>query len=182
MAVFQPTAQERAEATPHENEMLSSAQRYDQQFSGYFKLQASRPQSVGFSLADSPVGLAAWVYALFQDVSDSGSNPESVFAMDEMIDDIMLYWLPNAGPSSARFYWEAMREMMSHGGSFMPLSAPTGISMFPGEQVRLSRRWAESRFSRLIHFNELDRGGHFAALEQPGLFVDEVRETFKSFR
>jgi microsomal epoxide hydrolase len=182
MAMFQPTDQERADATPHEEEMLSSAQRYDQQFSGYFKLQASRPQSVGFSLADSPVGLAAWIYALFQDVSDSGSNPESVFAIDEMIDDIMLYWLPNAGPSSARFYWEAMREMMSGGMSFMPLSMPTGISMFPGEQVRLSRRWAESRFSRLTHFKELDRGGHFAALEQPGLFVDELRETFQSLR
>ena len=182
MALFQPTEQERADATSHEYEMLASAQRYDQQFSGYFKLQASRPQSVGFSLADSPVGLAAWIYALFQDVSDSGSNPESVFAMDEMIDDIMLYWLPNAGPSSARFYWEAMRAMMSGSGSYMPLATPTGISMFPGEQIRLSRRWAESRFSQLIHFHELDRGGHFAALEQPDLFVDEVRETFKSLR
>lgn len=182
MAMFQPTEQELTDATPHEKEMLASAQRYDQQFSGYFKVQASRPQSVGFSLADSPVGLAAWIYALFQDVSDSGSNPESVFAMDEMIDDIMLYWLPNAGPSSARFYWEAMREMMSGGRSFMPLSTPTGISMFPSEQVRLSRRWAESRFSKLIHFHELERGGHFAALEQPGLFVDEIRETFKLLR
>ena len=182
MAIFQPTEQERSEATQQEKEMLASAQRYDQQFSGYFKLQASRPQSIGFSLADSPAGLAAWIYALFQDVSDSGSNPESVFSLDEMIDDIMLYWLPNAGPSSARLYWEAMREMMSGGGSFLPLSTPTGISMFPGEQVRLSRRWAESRFSSLIHFKELDRGGHFAALEQPALFVDEVRETFKSLR
>ena len=182
MAIFQATEREHAEATPHERELLASAQRYDQQFSGYFKLQASRPQSIGFSLADSPAGLAAWIYALFQDVSDSGSNPESVFAMDEMIDDIMLYWLPNAGPSSARLYWEAMRERMSGGGSFIPLSTPTGISMFPGEQIRLSRRWAESRFSRLIHFKELDRGGHFAALEQPQLFVDELRETFQSLR
>ena len=182
MAIFQPTEQERSEATPQEKEMLAAAQRYDQQFSGYFKLQASRPQSIGFSLADSPAGLAAWIYALFQDVSDSGSNPESVFSVDEMIDDIMLYWLPNAGPSSARLYWEAMREMMSGGGSYMQLSTPTGISMFPGEQVRLSRRWAESRFSSLLHFKELDRGGHFAALEQPALFADEVRETFKSLR
>jgi len=85
---------------------------------------------------------------------------------------------PKFGP----FLLEAMREMMSGGMSFMPLSMPTGISMFPGEQVRLSRRWAESRFSKLIHFNEPDRGGHFAALEKPDLFVDEVRETFKSLR
>jgi len=113
MVMFQPTEQERADATPEEKTMMAAAQRYDQQFSGYYKLQNTRPQSIAFSLSDSPAGLAAWIYALFQDVSDSGSNPESVFTMDEMLDDIMLYWLPNAGPSSVRLYWEAMREMMA---------------------------------------------------------------------
>ncbi len=102
--------------------------------------------------------------------------------MDAMLDDIMLYWLPNAGPSSARLYWEAMQEMMSGGMSFAPMQTPTGISMFPGEQLRLSRRWAESRFSKLVHFNEPARGGHFAAMAQPALFVDEVRSAFKSLR
>jgi epoxide hydrolase len=182
MVMFQPTDAERADATPQEQAMLSAAQRYDQLFSGYFKLQNSRPQSIGFSLADSPVGLAAWIYALFQDVSDSGGNPESVFPADNMLDDIMLYWLPNTGSSSARLYWEAMQEMMSGGMPPAPMPTPTGISMFPGEQVRLSRRWAESRFAKLIHFNELPRGGHFAALEQPKLFVEEVRSTFRQLR
>lgn len=182
MVLFQPTEQERHEATPEEQAMLASAQRYDEEYSGYYKLQNSRPQSVGFSLADSPVGLAAWIYALFQDVSDSGGHPEEVFSLDEMLDDIMLYWLPNAGTSSARLYWEGMQAMRSGGVPTVPMKTPSGISMFRGEQIRLSRRWAERRFEKLVHFNELDRGGHFAALEQPTLFIDEVRQTFKSLR
>ncbi len=182
MVMFQPSDEERAEATPEEQEMLDAAKRYDEQFSGYYKLQNTRPQSIGFSLADSPVGLAAWIYALFQDVSNSGGEPERVFTLDQMLDDIMLYWLPNTGASSARLYWEGMQEMMSGGMPPSSLQMPTGISMFPGEQVRLSRRWAERRFTKLVHFKELDRGGHFAALEQPALFVEEVRTTFRSLR
>ncbi|TPG42559.1 epoxide hydrolase [Sphingomonas koreensis] len=182
MAMFQPTDAERADATPHEQKMLDDAQRYDQQYSGYYKLQNSRPQSIGFSLADSPIGLAAWVYALFQDVSDSSGDPESIFSLDAMLDDIMLYWLPNTGASSARLYWEGMQEMMKGGLPTTPMSMPVGISMFPGEQIRLSRRWAQSRFSKLIHFNELKRGGHFAALEQPELFIGELRSTFTRLR
>ena len=112
MVMFQPSAEERAQATPQEQAMLDAARRYEQQYSGYYKLQNTRPQSIGFSLADSPVGLAAWIYALFQDVSDSRGNPERVFSLDQMLDDIMLYWLPNTGASSARLYWEGMQEMM----------------------------------------------------------------------
>jgi pimeloyl-ACP methyl ester carboxylesterase len=182
MLMFQPTEQERADATPHEQAMLDDAQRYDQQFSAYFKVQATRPQSIGFSLADSPVGLAAWIYALFQDVSDSASDVESVFALDAILDDIMLYWLPNTGASSARLYWETMQSMRHGGMPSAPMTTPAGISMFPGEQVRLSRRWAARRFTNLVHFNELERGGHFAAMEQPAVFVDEVRTTFRLAR
>ncbi|HEX8609686.1 MAG TPA: alpha/beta fold hydrolase [Telluria sp.] len=182
MVMFQPTEQERADATPDEQAMLDDARRYDQEFSGYYKLQSSRPQSVGFSLADSPVGLAAWIYALFQDVSDSGGNAESAFELDDLIDDIMLYWLPNTGASSARLYWESMQAMRQGGMPSSPMGTPTGISMFPGEQIRLSKRWAERRFTQLVHFNALAHGGHFAALEQPGDFIDEVRATFRFAR
>ncbi len=86
-----------------------------------------------------------------------------------MLDDIMLYW-------------EGMQAMKAGGMPTVPIPTPAGISMFPGEQIRLSRRWAERRFATLLHFNELDRGGHFAALEQPRLFIDEVRSTFRSLR
>jgi pimeloyl-ACP methyl ester carboxylesterase len=182
MVMYQPTEQERADADPHEQKMLADIGRYADQFSGYYKLQNTRPQSVAFSLADSPVGLAAWIYALFQDVSDSGGEPERVFELDAMLDDIMLYWLPNTGPSSIRLYWEAAQQMKSGGMPSASMPTPTGISMFPGEQMRLSRRWAEARFANLVHFSEPDRGGHFAAMENPVAFTQDVRATFAGLR
>ncbi|WP_372173581.1 epoxide hydrolase family protein [Xanthomonas euvesicatoria] len=181
MVMFDPSAEEIANATPAEQRMLDDAKRYQREFSGYMHLQSTRPQSVGFSLADSPAGIGAWIYALFQDVSQSGGEPENVIALDHLIDDIMLYWLPNAGPSSVRFYWEAAQEA----GTAMPMHpmpTPTGISMFPGEQVRISRRWAERRFADLRFFAEAERGGHFAAMENPLAFVDHLRDTFQSLR
>jgi pimeloyl-ACP methyl ester carboxylesterase len=140
MVMFQPTPEEREQATPAEQHMLDDAARYDRDYSGYMKLQCTRPQSLAFALADSPVGLASWIYALFQDVSDSGGQPERVIPLDHLIDDIMLYWLPNAGSSSARFYWEAAQEIAKEMPS-APVPLPAGVSMFPSEQVRLSRRW-----------------------------------------
>ncbi|WP_426803370.1 epoxide hydrolase family protein [Xanthomonas campestris] len=181
MVMVEPSTQENAEATPAEQKMLEDAQRYYTEFSGYMKLQSTRPQSVGFSLADSPVGLAAWIYALFQDVSQSDGEPENVFGLDHLIDNIMLYWLPNAGPSSVRLYWEAAHDasakMPSH-----PMPTPTGISMFAGEQVRVSQRWAQRRFADLRFFGEAERGGHFAAMENPPVFIDHLRTTFRSLR
>ncbi|MEJ8405250.1 epoxide hydrolase family protein [Brevundimonas vesicularis] len=178
MVMAQPSEAEIAEATPEEKAMMADAQRYDRDYSGYMKVQASRPHSVAFALADSPVGLAAWIYALFQDVSDTGADPESAIGLDHIIDHIMLYWLPAAGPSSARFYWEAMREMAG-GSPTDPIPLPAGVSMFPGEQVRLSRRWAERRFVDLRFFDEAERGGHFAAMENPAVFIEHVCETFR---
>lgn len=180
MVLFRATDEEVAEATPEERAMLAGAARYERDLSGYMRLQNTRPQSVAFALADSPVGLAAWIYALFRDVTDSGGAPERVIPLDHLIDDIMMYWLPNAGASAARFYWEnaqAQGEMPAG-----PISLPTGISMFPGEALRLSRRWAERRFADLRFFNEPDRGGHFAAMENPAAFVQDVRATFGLMR
>lgn len=177
MVMFQPTPKEVADATPEERRMLDDAGRYDRDYSGYMKLQCTRPQSLAFALADSPVGLASWIYALFQDVSDSGGEPERVIPLDHLIDDVMLYWLPNAAPSAARFYWEAAQEM-AQGMPTASVPLPAGISMFPAEQVRLSRRWAETRFADLRFFGEANSGGHFAAMENPAAFVQHVRSTF----
>jgi pimeloyl-ACP methyl ester carboxylesterase len=182
LAMFEPTDEERASATAEEQKMMADIQFYLDHISGYNKVHSTRPQSVAFSLADSPAGLAAWMYAMFQDVSDSDGHPDRVFSLDSMIDDIMLYWLPNAGPSSARLYWEAEQEHPWLVTPENPMPTATGISMFPGEKARFSRRWAEPRFARLVHFNELDRGGHFAAWERPREFVDEVRTTFRDLR
>lgn len=176
MVMFRPTDQEVAEASREEQAMLADMKRYEAEQSGYMKLQNTRPQSVGFALADSPVGLAAWIYALFQDVSDSGGEPKRAIPLDHMIDDIMLYWLPNAGASSARFYWDNAQAQGGMPGDPIPL--PAGVSMFPGEALRISRRWAEKRFADLRHYNQPERGGHFAAMENPAALVDDIRATF----
>ncbi|KUL63802.1 epoxide hydrolase family protein [Streptomyces sp. NRRL S-1521] len=174
-----PTAEEIEAATPEERRMLARTQRYENVLSGYAKAQATRPQSIGYSLADSPVGLAAWIYTLFEDVTDSDGDPETVVPRDEILDDIMLYWLPNAGPSSARLYWEARHEP---GGASEPNPTPAGFSIFPGEAVQASRRWIERRYPNLLHYGRLDRGGHFAALEQPAALTEEIRTTFRTVR
>ena len=179
---FQPTGQEVADATKEEQKMLADAKRYSTEYSAYMNLMSTRPQSVAFGLSDSPVGLAAWIYALFQDVSDSDRQPERIFSLDDMLDDIMLYWLPNAGPTSARLYWESMQAMRNRPEAYDKIQIPTGISMFPAEQVRLSEQWAKNRFEKLVHFAEHIRGGHFAAMEAPESLVSDIRQTFVTLR
>jgi microsomal epoxide hydrolase len=180
--IYQPTEAEIASADTDEQAMLASSQNYQQRLSGYAQVQSTRPQAVSYALADSPLGQAAWIYSLFEDVADCNGDPSSVFSMDEMLDDIMLYWLPNASASSARLYWEAASAMMSGPPPIYPLTMPTGISMFPQEQLRISKRWAEARFKKLVHFKQASAGGHFAALEQPQNFVEGVRATFRHLR
>ncbi len=178
-----PTGEEIADADADEQAMIASAQHYQDVLSAYSQQQSTRPQAVGFALSDSPAGQAAWIYSLFQDVSDSSEgDPEAVFGMDAMLDDIMLYWLPNAAASSARIYWEAAREQMAGPPPAGPNPTPAGFSIFPAEPVRASRRWIERRYETVLHFNQLDRGGHFAALEQPVAFAEEIRTTFRSSR
>lgn len=179
---FQPTEEEITRATKEEQKMLADAKRYSTEYAAYMNLMSTRPQSVAFGLSDSPVGLAAWIYALFQDVSDSDRHPERVFSLDDLLDDIMLYWLPNAGPTSARLYWESMQAMRDRSETCGKVHTPTGISMFPAEQVRLSEQWAKNRFEKLVHFAEHIRGGHFAAMEAPESLVSDIRQTFLTLR
>ena len=183
MAMFQPSDEERAEATPAEQTMLDDAQPLR---SAICRLLQAPEHAPAIDRVRSG-GLPRWarrldLCAVPGCVRQRRRSRWSVFTLDRMIDDIMLYWLPNTGASSVRLYWEAMQEMTKGGMPSAPMPTPTGISMFPGEQLRLSRRWAERRFANLVHFNELERGGHFAAMEQPGSFVDEVRATFRSLR
>ena len=161
-----------------ETAMLKSLEYYDRWDSGYSKQQSTRPQSLGYGLADSPAGQAAWIYEKFWSWMDCGDDPLSVLSYDEILDNIMLYWLPNTAASSARLYWE------SFVGGFVgtPLDLPVGCSIFPKEIYRAPRSWAERFMPKLIHWNELTRGGHFAAFEQPGLYVGEVRDCFRKLR
>jgi hypothetical protein len=144
---------------------------------GYSSQQSTRPQTLGYGLADSPAGQCAWIAEKFWNWTDCDGHPEHALTRDEMLDNISVYWFTNTAASSARLYWESFKVMNSEE---VPL--PSGISVFPREIVRPSRRWAEKRFTDLRWFTELDRGGHFAAFEQPATFVDEVRGFFLSVR
>jgi pimeloyl-ACP methyl ester carboxylesterase len=177
-----PTPQEMAAATPEERRMMARAERYRTELDGYAREQVTRPQTIGYSLADSPAGLAAWIYTLLQDVTDSDGHPEKVIDRDQILDDIMLYWLPNAAASSARLYWEDRRSNAMTTGAGEPNRVPAGFSIFPGEAVQASRRWIERRYATVLHYDQLDRGGHFAALEQPAMLTDQIRATFRAVR
>ncbi|WP_406887541.1 epoxide hydrolase family protein [Serratia marcescens] len=182
-AMFQPTSEEIAAATPDEKAMLASSMHFWDKLSAYARQQQTRPQTLGYALADSPVAQAAWIYQMFQDTCGTPGNAEGSFTFDQMLDDIMLYWLPNAGASSARLYWEMVQTRWSPPASLSkPITLPTGFTMAPLEAVRKSKRWTERRYTQLIHFNELAKGGHFVAMEQPVAFVEEVRATFVKLR
>jgi len=145
--------------------------------SGYSKVQATRPQTVGYGLVDSPAALCAWIIEKFWAWTDCAGHPENALSRDEMLDNVMLYWLTASGASSARLYWEGYYHANTD-----PIGVATGCSIFPKEILRISRRWASSRFTNIVYWNELDRGGHFAAFEQPELFVGEMRNFFALVR
>jgi epoxide hydrolase len=145
---------------------------------GYFLLQATRPQTIGYALTDSPVGQAAWIYEKFHAWTDNDGDPEDALTRDEMLDVITLYWLTETAASSARMYLENAAVI----GAPPVIEIPVGCSNFPGEIVPAPLSWAERVYPNLIHWNELDRGGHFAAFEQPALFTQELRDCFRSLR
>ena len=163
--------------TEREKSALAGMQHYNDWDSGYSKQQSTRPQTLGYGLADSPVGQAMWILEKFWSWTDCNGHPENVLTRDELLDNVMLYWLPDAAASSARLYWESFRRVPTD-----PVNLPVGCSIFPKEIFRSSRRWAEKRFSKLVYFNELDKGGHFAAFEQPELYLKEVRACFQKMR
>jgi pimeloyl-ACP methyl ester carboxylesterase len=177
MVVARPDPATLGELTEAEQSALAGIQHYRDWDSGYSKIQSTRPQTVGYGLVDSPAGQAAWILEKFWAWTDCDGHPENVLTRDELLDNIMLYWLPAAGASSARLYWESFT---AYDPSPVPL--PSGMSIFPKEIFRPSRRWAEQRYTDIRWWHELDRGGHFAAFEQPATFVDEVRGFFRLVR
>jgi pimeloyl-ACP methyl ester carboxylesterase len=181
MPVVAPDPDTMDNLTPLEQSALEGMAFYSDWDSGYSKQQSTRPQTQGYGLADSPVGQMAWIvekfYAWTDCEKDGIKHPENILSKDELLDNVMLYWLNNCAASSARLYWESFNHT-----NLDPVDIPVGCSIFPGEIFRSSRRWAEKRFSNLIHWNEMERGGHFAALEQPAAFVAEVRTCFRGLR
>jgi pimeloyl-ACP methyl ester carboxylesterase len=177
MPIAPPTEESMADLTELEQAALASMQHYQEWDSGYSKQQSTRPQSLGYGLVDSPSGQAAWILEKFWSWTDCNGHPENALSRDEMLDNVMLYWWPATGASSARLYWESFQSP-----PMMDVSVPVGASIFPKEIFKSSRRWCEARFPKLAYHNVLDKGGHFAAFEQPDLFVEEVRAAFKAIR
>jgi pimeloyl-ACP methyl ester carboxylesterase len=164
--------------TPEEQKQLEKFHRFMTEGSGYSNEQGTKPQTLGYGLTDSPAGQAGWIYEKYQGWTDCDGEPENIFTLDEMLDNIMLYWLPATATSSGRLYWESI----AGGFQVRPVSVPVGVSIFPYELMPVSKRWAEKVYEKLIHWNELDKGGHFAAFEQPAVFVDELRNCFRQLR
>jgi pimeloyl-ACP methyl ester carboxylesterase len=177
MPVAFPDPAGMADLTEAEQATLAALAHYDQWDSGYSKQQSTRPQTLGYGLVDSPAGQCAWIVEKFWSWTDCDGDPLNVLTRDELLDNVMLYWIPGTGASSGRLYWESFRHFDRE-----PVAVPAGCSIFPKEVIRSSRRWVEQRFSDLRHWHELDKGGHFAAFEQPNAFVDEVRAFFRHVR
>ena len=167
------------EPTPEEARALKGIKYYADWDSGYSKQQSTRPQTVGYALTDSPCGQAAWILEKFWAWTDCDGHPENALTRDELLDNVMLYWVTATAASSARLYWE----------SFGPdrrkphtVTVPTGVAVFPKEIVPPVRRWMEDRYSNIRHWSEMPKGGHFAAFEQPELFIRDVRAFFRTLR
>ena len=162
--------------TDEEQRALETLAHYQRWDAGYAKQQATRPQTIGYSLVDSPVGQLAWIVEKFWSWMDCDGHPENVLSRDELLDNVMLYWVTGSGASSARLYWE-----QSHGsGGTERVELPTGVAAFPKE-ILSPRHWCEANYN-ITRWTAMPRGGHFAALEQPDLFVDDVRAFFATVR
>jgi microsomal epoxide hydrolase len=179
MVVATPPAGEK-ELTKAELEALADMARFQKEETGYQAIQGTKPQTLGYALNDSPAGLAAWIVEKFRTWSDCGGDVERRFTKDELLTNITIYWATASITSSMRLYCETMRS-----GRFGPadsrVEVPTGGAIFPREIFRPSRRWAERRYN-VTHWTELPRGGHFAALEEPGLLAQDVRDFFRALR
>ncbi|MGF6711155.1 pimeloyl-ACP methyl ester carboxylesterase [Luteibacter sp. W1I16] len=169
--------------TPEEKDAYQSLSTFFGRNAAYGAMMVTRPQTIGYSLSDSPAGLAAWMYEKFAQWSDSDGVPERVLSRDEMLNDITLYWLTNTGASSSRFYWENNNNNFSSVTQrTTEIKVPVAITVFPHEIYRAPKSWSEKAYPSLYYYNQVSKGGHFAAWEQPQIFAEELRAAFKSVR
>jgi pimeloyl-ACP methyl ester carboxylesterase len=178
-----------AELPEQERAAVDAIATFNASGSGYFLEQATRPQTIGYALLDSPVALAAWMldhdtdsyYKISRAFLDK--QPAGQLTRDRIVDNITLYWLTGTGASAAREYWETGRAVAAAAAQAPPeVSVPVGFTTFPGEIYRAPRTWVEKVYPHLSYFNEVDKGGHFAAWEEPELFTAEIRAAFRSLR
>ena len=177
MPIGRPTPESLQDPTDEEKSALEGLTYYQEWDSGYSKQQSTRPQTLGYGLVDSPVGQMAWIIEKFWSWMDCDGHPENTLTRDELLDNVMLYWLTASGASSARLYWESFG---SFGGGDK-VEIPTGVASFPKEIIRSPRRWCEQSYN-ITHWTTMPKGGHFGAFEQPQLFVNDLRTFFKTIR
>jgi pimeloyl-ACP methyl ester carboxylesterase len=177
IVIVEPDPATMDELTEMEKAALAGGQDYYENDAGYSNQQSTRPQTVSYGLTDSPAGQMAWIVEKYWSWMDCNGHPENVLTRDELLDNVMLYWCTASAASSARLYWHSFKNL-----STAEITLPTGCSQYPKEIFLASRRWAERRFKNLIHWQELDKGGHFAAFEVPEIFVKEIRDCFRSVR
>ena len=180
LTVPKPEGADVADLTPEEQAGLAGMHTWRRTGAGYQEIQGTKPQTLGYALEDSPAGLAAWITEKFGAWSDGGPDPTAVFTRDQLLTNVTVYWVTATATSSTRLYYE----MRNAGRSAIPqeyVAVPTGIANFPGEVTRTPRAWAEHRYN-ITHWTEHARGGHFAAMQAPDLFVDDVRAFFRGLR
>ena len=169
--------------TPDEQQAAAALKYFVEWGTAYNRQHSTRPQTLGYGLTDSPAGQAAWILEKFREWTDCDGHPENTLSRDELLDNVMLYWLNANATSSARLYWETFNPIAAGSAAQpAPVTVPTGVAKFPMEIVPPVRSWCEPFFSDIRHWNEMPRGGHFAAFEQPELFVEDVRAFFRELR
>src|SRR5262245_21648845 len=161
-----------------ERAAFESLDTFYKRYRAYGIMMGTRPQMIGYALTDSPVGLAAFIYDY------NNGEPARLLQRDDVLDDITLYWLSNTATSAARLYWETAGQsvLLSAAQMTSEISLPVAITVFPEEVYRAPESWARRAYRNLIYFHEVDKGGHFAAWEEPELFSEELRAAFRSLR
>ncbi len=189
-ALGDPVALSSSPPTSEEQAALDQLDAFHATGTGYFIEQATRPETIGYALLDSPVALAAWMIDHDTDAYEKiarafvDGRPSGNLTREHIVDNITLYWLTGTGASAARSYWEEGQETARAAGQApTPVSIPVGFTSFPGEIWKTPRSWVDRAYPNVVnYFNEVDRGGHFAAWEEPELFASEIRATFRSLR
>ncbi|WP_211282548.1 epoxide hydrolase family protein [Streptomyces griseorubiginosus] len=171
-------AQMPEELSPEQRDAVETLAFYAGDLGGSNHLQGTKPETVGFALADSPTGQAAWIYEKYQSKTDNHGLAEDALSVDDILDTISLYWFTNSAASSARIYWE--NKSRTFAGPKVTL--PVAVTVFPKDIPRVPRSWIEGTYDNLIHYGEVDKGGHFAALEQPETLVSEIRTGLRALR
>jgi pimeloyl-ACP methyl ester carboxylesterase len=178
MPLARPSREDRADDDPAVIEALEAGKAYKTTGVAYAQIQTTKPQTIGYGLVDSPVALAGWIYEKMHGWTDNQGKPEDALSRDAILDNISLYWFTASGASSARLYWESFGAIGKRGTVMLPAA----VSTFPREITKAPRRWAERILTNIVYWNDCERGGHFAAWEEPDLFVEEVRRGFAIMR